>query len=202
MTLLTDSTTGLETLQRGILQILHDNLNTQLATVEADWIAKDAAFATSMNQVPVVINIEQIADANFYSGHKPSLITRGPDFFPSVTVMAFGSGTGGDIAIDQAYGVADRVAVETLVKAGYYPDDDITGIGESIVNARIQRTTDAVLSVLALNRTIGGLVAHITETPGVLVSEVFAVQDDRTGRWYWQGSRIDLTVTRVSQVYS
>lgn len=201
VTLLTDETTGLETLQRGVLQILHANLNTELAVQELAWMSKDAAFAASMNQVPIVISLEHIQDANFWSGHKPSLITRGPDYFPSLTVMAYGSAGGGDIGIDQAYGVADRVAVETLVKAGFYPDDDITGIGESIVNSRIQRTTDAVLSVLAHNRTIGGLVAHITETPQVLVSEVFAVTDDRSGRWYWQGSRIDLTLTRVSQVY-
>lgn len=201
MSILLDETTGLETLQRATLQILHDNLNVQLTSVESAWAAKDAAWAVSMNQVPVVVSLEQIADGNFWSGHKPSLITRGPDYFPSVTVMAYNSGAGGDTGIDQAYGVSDKIAIETLVKAGFYPDDDITGIGESIVNARIQRTTDAILSVLAHNRTLGGLVAHITETPSVMVSEVFAVTDDRSGRWYWQGSRIDLNVTRLSQVY-
>jgi len=202
MSILTDETTGLETLQRAIVGILHANLNAELVSSEAIWDAADVAYAAQMNQVPIVVTLEPVQDNNFWSGHKPSLITRGPDFFPSVTVMAFGSGPGGDTGIDQAYGVSDKVAIETLVKSGFYPDDDISGIGESIVNARIQRTTDAILKVMAHNRSINGLVAHITETPNVMVSEVFAVSDDRSGRWYWQGSRIDLTVTRVSQVYS
>lgn len=201
MSLLTDETTGLEQLQRAALTILHDNLNDQLVTTEGIWASRDADFFASMNQVPKVITLEPIQDKNFFSGLKPSLIERGPDFFPSVSVMAFGSGPGGDTGIDQAYGLADRIAIETLCKAGFYPDNDISGEGETIVNARIQRTTDAILSVMAHNRTFGGLVAHITDTPGVLISEVFAVTEERSGKWYWQGSRIDLTVTRASQVY-
>lgn len=201
MTLLTDETTGLETLQRATLQILHDNLNDQLITTEAIWDSKDQSFAISMNQEYIPITLEPIQDSNFWSGHKPSLIERGPDYFPSVTVMAYGSGRGGDTGIDQAWGLVDRIAIETLVKAGFYPDDDITGIGETIVNSRIQRTTDSIMAVIAHNRTLGGIVAHITDTPNVLVSEVFAVTEERTGRWYWQGSRIELEVTRSSQVY-
>lgn len=201
MSLLTDETTGLETLQRAIIQILHDNLNSQLITTESVWDAKDTAFATSMNQVYKKITLEPIQDANFISGHKPSLIERGPDFFPAVTAMAYASGPGGDTGIDQAYGLSDKISIETLVKAGFYPDDDISGVGEDIVNARIQRTTDAIISVMAFNRTLGGLVMSITDTPQVQISEVFAVTDDRTGRWYWQASKIDLNVTRLSVAY-
>lgn len=202
MTLLTDETTGLEQLQRAALEILHTELNTQLATVQGIWDSRDQAFFAAMGQIPRIISLEPIQDNNFYSGLKPSLIERGPDFFPSVAVMAYAAGSGGDTGIDQAYGVADKMAIETLVKAGYWRDDDITGEGETIVQGRIQRTTDAILSVIAQNRTLGGLVAHITDTPSVLISEPFAVTEPRTGKWYWQGSRIDLTITRVSQVYS
>lgn len=202
MSLLLDETTGLEQLQRACLEILHDNLNTTLATTEATWAPRDVAYFASMNQIPRVITLEPIQDANFFSGLKPSLIERGPDFFPSVSVMAFGSGSGGDTALDEGYGVADRLAIETLCKAGFYPDNDLTGEGETIVNARIQRTTDSILSVLAHNRTFNGLVAHMTDTPSVLISEVFAVYEERSGRWYWQGSRIDLIITRISQVFS
>lgn len=201
MSLLTDETTGLEQLQRAALQILHDNLNSQLITTEAVWSSRDLAFATSMNQVYKQITLEPIPDANFYSGHKPSLIEKGPDYFPSVTVLAYASGIGGDTDIDQAYGLRNSIAIETLVKTGFYPDDDITGVGEDIVNARIQRTTDSILAVMAHNRTLGGLVNSISDTPGVQISEVFALSDDRTGRWYWQASRIDLTVNRLSAIY-
>lgn len=201
MTLLVDETTGLETLQRATLKILHDNLNTQLSATQSTWAPLDISFATSMNQPLIPITLEPIPDSNYWSGHKPSLIERGPDYFPSVTVMAYSSGIGGDTLIDQAWGLTDRVAIETLVKAGFYEDDDISGVGETIVNSRIQRTTDSIIAVLARNRTLGGIVAHITDTPDVLVSEVFAVIEEKSGRWYWMGSRIDLTVTRSSQVY-
>lgn len=201
MSLLTDETTGLEQLQRAALQILHTNLNSQLITTEAIWDPRDVAYAVSMNQVYKQITLEPIPDANFYSGHKPSLIERGPDFFPSVTVLAYATNPGGDTQIDQAYGLSNRLAIETLVKAGYYPDDDISGVGEDIVNARIQRTTDSIIAVMSHNRTLGGLVNSISDTPGVQISEVFAVSDDRTGRWYWQASRIDLTITRLSAAY-
>lgn len=201
MSLLTDETTGLETLQRATLQILHDDLNDQLITTEAIWDPKDVAFAASMNQVYKQITLEPIHDENFFSGHKPSLIQRGPDYFPAVTVMAYTSRAGGDTNIDQAWGLSDQISIETLVKAGFYPDDDITGVGEDIVNARVQRTTDAIIAVLAHNRTLGGLVNSIGDTPTVQVSEVFAVTDDRTGRWYWQASKIDVTATRLSAIY-
>jgi hypothetical protein len=201
MSLLTDETTGLETLQRAILKVLHDNLNSELITTEAIWAPKDVAWATQMNQVYKEISLEPIADANFFSGHKPSLINRGPEYFPSVTALAHNSRQGGDTQIDQAYGLADIVAVETLVKAGFYPDEDISGVGEDIVNARIQRTTDAIISVMAHNRTLGGIINNISDTPTVQISEVFAVSDERTGRWYWQASRIDFTIYRISAVY-
>lgn len=199
--ILVDETTGLEILQRTALEILHNELNDQLASVETTSQVEDAAFFASMNQVTRIITLEPIADANFFSGHKPSLIERGPDFFPSVSVMAYGSAAGGDTGIDQTYGVANKIAVETLVKAGFWPDGDISGEGETLVNARIQRTTDAVLYVLAHNRTLNGLIAPITDTPQVLISEVFAVVEERSGKWYWQGSRIDLVVTRQSQIF-
>lgn len=201
MTLLVDETTGLETLQRAVLQILHDNLNSELITTEAVWAPKDIAWAASMNQIYKEVELEPIQDRNFFSGHQPSLIKRGPDSFPAVTVLAYNSAQGGDTAYDQAWGLQERVAVETLVKAGFYPEDDISGIGEDIVNGRIQRTTDAIIAVLAHNRTLGGLVAAIGDTPTVQISEVFAVSDDQTGRWYWQASRIDLIITRLSAVY-
>lgn len=201
MSILTDETTGLETLQRATVQILHDNLNGQLITTEAMWQQKDIDFAASMNQVYKEVTLEPIADANFFSGHKPSLIERGPDYFPSVTVLAYSSGTGPDAGTDQAWGLSERISIETLVKAGFYPDDDISGIGEDIVNGRIQRTTDAIISVMAHNRTLGGLVSNIGDTPDVQISEVFAVTHERSGRWYWQASRIDLIVVRLSAVY-
>lgn len=201
MPLLTDATTGLETIQRATLQILHDNLNSELITTEAIWEPKDIAWAVSMNQIYKEVTLEPIADENFYSGHKPSLINRGPDAFPAVTVLAYNAQAGGDTGIDQAWGLQDRVSIETLVKAGFYPNEDISGVGEDIVNGRIQRTTDAVISVIAHNRSLGGIVHSIGDTPTVQISEVFAVTDRNKGRWYWQASKIDLTIYRLSQIY-
>lgn len=201
MSLLLDETTGLETLQRAVLKVLHDNLNSELITTEALWQSRDIQWATDMNQVYKEVTLEPIEDANFYSGHKPSLISKGPDYFPAVTVLAYNSAQGGDTGFDQAWGLRELVAVETLVKAGFYPDDDISGVGEDIVNGRIQRTTDAIIAVVAHNRTLGGLVQSIGDTPTVQISEVFAVTDDRKGRWYWQASKIDLVITRLSAVY-
>lgn len=201
MTLLTDETTGLETLQRATLQILYNNLNSELITTEALWAPKDIAWAASMNQIYKEVTLEPIQNENFYSGHKPSLINKGPDYFPAVTVLAYNSAQGGDTAYDQAWGLQDRIAIETLVKAGFYPDDDISGVGEDIVNGRIQRTTDAIIAVMAHNRTLGGLVQSISDTPTVQISEVFALSDERKGRWYWTASRIDLVITRLSSIY-
>lgn len=201
MSILTDETTGLETLQRAALQILHDNLNSELITTEAVWQQKDIDWAVSMNQIYKEVTLEPIADANFFSGHKPSLIGRGPDYFPSLTVLAYSSTTGPDAGMDQAWGLSERISIETLVKAGFYPNEDISGVGEDIVNGRIQRTTDAIIAVLAHNRTLNGLVQSIGDTPDVQISEVFAVTDERSGRWYWQASKIDLVITRISAVY-
>lgn len=199
MAILTDGKTGLETLQRELLKILHTNLNTELVATAAYWAPLDITFATSMGQAPLVIDLEVIPDSNFISGHKPSLIERGPDAFPTVTVMAYQVQAGGDTRIDTAWGLQDRIAVESLVKAGTYSENDVTGIGEQIVNSRIQRQTDAIISVIGKNRTLNGLVSEIVDTPGVSISEVFAVTE-RDGKWFWQGSRIDLTIYRHSQL--
>jgi hypothetical protein len=103
--------------------------------------------------------------------------------------------------------ITNRLFVEVMVKSPHYElsttettEGEIEA--ERVVNARIQRMTDAVNNVFQSNRTLNSTVAEISQTPSVLISDVFTRREHTSyGQpWLWQGSRLEYEVSRLSHL--
>lgn len=109
--------------------------------------------------------------------------------------------------IDQMHNLSNRLFVECMVKSPKYETttaEATTGQieAERIVNARIQRVTDAVNNILQSHRTFNGTTFEMGQVPDVLISDVF-VRAEHTSMgqpWLWQGSRLEYQVSRLSHL--
>ena len=201
MSILTDSSTGLERLGREVVMILHSDLNDELDATEAEWGPYDEEYAATVHKLYNPTTLERIQDGRFYLGHVPSLIDAPMDAFPNVSVMGYQAQNSSTDSIDLYYGVAVSIFIEIMCKSGPYPDINvaISDAGEETVNRRTTRTTDAVVSVISRHPTLNGLVQPIQTTPSVTIFDVFKRHQnrDRGPLFYWQGSRIEYRVTRL-----
>jgi hypothetical protein len=201
-TLITTPVVGLEDIQRAAFYAFFENFNTVLAEVEASWIDKDQIFNQRTGRNIAPITLEQIPSDNFHEGHKPSLIQNGPDGYPNLAVFAMRADPSAETdSFDQIDSWSDSLLVEIMVKAE--ADEENPGLGEEIVNRRIQRTTEAAMICLRHNPTLGGAVTGLENTPTVIVSDVFAMKATPSEggygkRYIWQGSAIQARIRKDS----
>lgn len=200
--LLLDPSPSLERCARAAYLILVDELNDELALVEAEWATLDAAEATARGVAYQAVAVERIAAENFYRGHKPSLLMApSTSRFPSICVYAYSATPDARWDNDQAKAYRNTITVEVLVKSGPYGEDAYAGWGEELADRRLQRTMEAVLRVLVRNRGLGGIVPRGgADIPTLSTSEVFEVELDDTveGRWYWQGCRLEWPIRKLA----
>ncbi len=184
---------GLERLQREVLICLHAGINDEIQVQEDYWDPLDEEYANIFQTRYDPVAIERIDSQNFYDGHRPSLIDAPITLFPNVSAMAFQADPGGvGSGTDQAEEFLRRLYIEIMCKSSPAPAD-LPGY-EQQVNRRIQRTTDAALTVLMKNRRLNQTVFPLGITPSVRITEVFAGRIDKGSgdRFLWQGSRIEL----------
>lgn len=205
MTAISLTGTGQEEIQRAATLLMAANLSAAIVAEAASWTVLDQQMETIMGQgVPLPIVVEDVPTTRIYPGHRPSLIEASVDLYPNVSVMCAGSGSDADRGLDQVWSRICNLVVETMVKAGPYDEEDRSGIGEDICNRRAQRLTNAVISVVTNNNTLGGLVEPITDTPArVLISDVFVRREEkgRGPRWLWQVSRIEWAVSKIELAF-
>jgi hypothetical protein len=202
---ITATGTGMEQIARAMLLQLVANLPTAITTEANDWTQRDVDLEAVLQQgITLPITVEQIATNRMYLGHRPSLIEAPVDFYPNLAVMVDGSAAGPDLGLDQVFSMRDTAFIEVMVKAGPYDQDDHSGVGEDLVNRRIQRTVNAVVNVFDTGpRTLGGLVQEIPDPASVRISDVFVRRDEKSRgpRWFWQGARIDYAVSKIMRGY-
>lgn len=201
MSILTDSTTGIERLGREIVMILHANLNDELDVMEADWGPYDEEYSSVVHKMYNPTTLEKIEDGRFYLGHVPSLIDAPIDAFPNIAVMGYQSQNSATDTMDLYYGISVGIFIEIMCKSGPYPDINvaISDAGEETVNRRTSRTTEAVVSVINKNPTLNGLVQPIQAPPNVTIFDVFKRHQnrDRGPLFFWQGARLEYRVNRA-----
>ena len=204
--MITDKGTGLERIQREAFLVLFNNLNAEIDLLESAWATLDEELATATGFDNPVISLESVENINFHLGHRPSLIEAPITRYPNVSVMAYQATPAAPDNLDHYNLYTDRLFVEVMVKSERYQvtadnlDDQIAA--ERIVNARIQRTTDAVNNVITSNGTLNGTVTDIGKTPSVVISDVF-VRSEKTSYgnpWLWQGSRLEYDVSKVARL--
>lgn len=204
--MITDKGVGLERIQREAFLVLFNSLNDELQILESAWATLDEQLATATGKTNIPITLERIEDINFYLGHRPSLIEAPISRYPNVSVMAYHGAPEPPNQNDHFSIYRARLFVEIMVKSERYEvnenDTEPLFEAERIVNARIQRTTDAVNNVLQSNKTLNGITTDTTLTRDVFISDVF-VRDEHTSYgnpWLWQGSRLEYEVSKVARL--
>lgn len=207
MSVLIDKGLGLERIQREAFLALFKKLNEEIAILESAWTTLDNELAVETGRDFDPITLERVEDFNFHMGHRPSLIEAPIQRYPNVSVMAYQVRPEGVIQIDQMSQSLDRLFIELMVKSPHYTtttDEASDGQieAERVVNARIQRMTDAVNNVIQSNRTLNGTVQDINGIPSVIISDVFprAEKTSYGQPWLWQGSRLEYEVSKLSHL--
>jgi hypothetical protein len=177
--------TGMEHIGRAVLMHLQPSLNTEIHAQSSIWAPLDQAFATQFGVIYTPVVLEDVESHNMHMGHIPSLIEAPLDQYPNLCAMSAEMAS-----VEESYDQGDEfsygVYIEIMVKSLVSQED---------VNKRIQRTTDAVHSLLLGERTIGGNFTEFELRSGD-VSDVFVRREEksREARWFWQGSRLDYSV--------
>lgn len=204
---LIDKGLGLERIQRESFLVLFKKLNEEIGILESAWTTLDNQLAVETGRDFDPISLERVEDFNFHMGHRPSLIEAPIQRYPNVSVMAYQVRPEGVNQIDQMAQSLDRLFIEIMVKSPQYETSTTEATAgqveaERIVNARIQRMTDAVNNVIQSNRTLNGMVQEIIGIPSVIISDVFPRATNTTyGQpWLWQGSRLEYEVSKLSHL--
>lgn len=207
MALIADKGLGLERIQREAFLVLFNKLNDEISILDSAWATLDQELSTATGRDFVAITLEQVEEFNFHLGHRPSLIEAPIQRYPNVSLMAYQSRPEGINQIDQMDNITDRLFIECMVKStGYESSTEEVTDGqieaERVVNARIQRMTDAVNNVIQSNRTLNGTVIEISASPSVLISDVFVRRENTSygQRWLWQGSRLEYDISKLSHL--
>lgn len=202
-----DKGLGLERLQREAFLVLFKNLNQELGLLDSAWATLDQQLSVATGRDFDPITLEPVEEINFHMGHRPSLIEAPIQRYPNVSVMAYQVRPDNQGVIDQIAQIRDRLFIEVMVKSPQYETSTEEATAgqieaERIVNARIQRTTDAVNNVLQAHRTLNGTTQEIIDVPAVIISDVFprAEKTSYGQPWLWQGSRLEYEVSRLSQL--
>lgn len=192
MTQVNNPTTGMERIGREALIILIETLNDELPAQDAYWADLDAELAELRELTDFEpITLELIDPQDFHLGHRPSLIKAPVERIPNVSVYADTSAEADINDMDQVAQTEVSLVVEIMVKSQ---------TSEEEVNARAQRTTDAVNICLMSNRTLRGAVTDISDSPDVALSDVM-VRSERTAYgddWFWQMSRMEYVVQKAA----
>lgn len=190
---------GLERIQRAALLLMVQNLSTAIAAQNTVWSARDATFYSAMGRANPGITVENIAPDNMYPGTIPSLIDAPIENYPNLCSLAYiGTPQPSNDDWGEMYSVS--LIIEVMVKSIK---------SEEEVNARIQRTLEAVNSVLKSNdnrRLPEGndgenLVTQISRVPLKTIGEVFVKHQgtDPNARWYHQGGSLTYQVDKFSR---
>jgi hypothetical protein len=188
-------------IQKAAVTILYGNLNAAIDAINATNAVLDAAWYTGLSRTDPMFAAEHIPGDNFYAGHVPGLINAPVAKYPNVACIA-NSGTPQESTDDWGEMYTLTLAVEIMCKSHSIGDADDETQAQLEVNARVQRTMEAVHAVLSTetNRTLGGLVPKIAATPAVIVSDVFTRREEKSRgpKWFWQGARLEYAVDKYS----
>lgn len=189
MTSVALSTIGLEEVQRAAYFQLFENLNEAVTEIETTWAVSDEDFATRTGTDYVPTTLEPIDPANFYEGHRPSLIRAPIENYPNVSVSATRATPGINTDMfDHQDLYRNVIWVEIMVKAS----------NEEEVNRRIMRTADAANSVMLSDPTLGGTIHGFDASPSLIISDVFTRKERSAygAEWLWQGARLEYAVRK------
>lgn len=201
MTVLLGHEIGMERIAREVIVLLSDNLSAALDAEDAKWATLDQQLAAKLQVEYSSCVSNKVKASNFYPGHRPSLIEASIDKYPNVSAMAYQSVSSTDVG-DQYEGSKITLFIESMVIDGPY-ESQTTGFspkGEDLINRKVQRMSEAIHNVMISNRTLGGIIFEISDTPLVMVTECMRRREGLgTGAdYYWQMVRFEYKINKIS----
>lgn len=180
---------GIEPIQRAAFKQLYDGLNGAISQMALFMDQSDAEIATLRGAVYEPTVLEPVDPANFYEGHRPSLINAAIDKYPNCSVMANQATPATLDLIDQADAYRCNLFVEVMAK---------TTDSEEVVNRRAQRMAEAVNITMMADQSLGGVVTAFDGPPVVVVGDVFTRKEKTSygAEWLWQGARLEYAVRK------
>jgi hypothetical protein len=190
---------GLERVGRATILLLHDRINDAIVQQKERWDAPDLELQQLLGISVGQVDLEAVLPVNLYEGGHRSLIDAPPEAFPNICVTAYQ--TNAEAAqFDQFDTSTLRLMIEVMVKAGPVPDGTVDEHA-TILERRIQRTTEAVHTVIKSDPTLVGTVRPIQVPPRGGLGEEKWVKRQANGsgpRYLWQGSRLEYQLQHQS----
>lgn len=169
---LMEDLTGFQTVGRATRLVLIDGLNAEIDRQQERWRSADAAFELAGNDVGVrQAGIEHVPATNIFQGPHKSLAASPLTRFPNVSLTAYAIRPApGNAEADRFDVVEVGLLVEIMVKAGPLPSGADDLLWESIAHQRIERTAEAVLTVIRNSVNLMGSTTFITVPRGGLMN--------------------------------
>jgi hypothetical protein len=183
-------TIGLELIQRAALVHIFSNLNAAIRERAEYAHESDEALAEFLGQPYEKTEVEEIANENFYEGHRPSLIKAPIENYPNVSVWCVRATPHPESVLSDHTNIWNVLLfVEIMCKS----ERD-----EGEVNRRIIRTTEALNAVMQNDPSLGGTVTGFETDVTPSLSDVFVRKRDTSygDPWFWQGARLEYVVRK------
>jgi hypothetical protein len=200
---LIEDLTGFEIVGRAARIVLIDGINSEISRQQERWKQADLEFEAAGYDVGIrAKGLENISSNNIFQGPHKSLSQSTLDRFPNISVIAYASRPGtGNTQFDQMDLVEISVIVEMIVKAGPVVEGQEL-FYESVAHRRIERTTEAVLTVIRRSRNLLGTVNTVTQPRGGIVNSTWIrdTQDGQGDLYVLHASRFQYALNRQSSI--
>lgn len=195
----------MERVAREVALVLINELNDELAVVDASWQTLDQELAAAQGITYYECISDEVNPAFIHVGHRPSFIENSAEEYPNVCVMSYNAAGNEYSNYDQGEDMGITFYIEFMVKDGpYEPQQDFVEQGEILVNKKVQRMGEAIHRVVSKNNTLNGLISGYDGAPSVRYSDCMRRMDLTSSgdqEYYWAMGRIEYVVNREIVTY-
>lgn len=176
----------------GIYSALYSNLNSEISSINDAMASSDMALAALRGTTYASVVIESVASDCFHLGHKPSLLAASKAKLPNVSVMVYQSSPDGNDG--DTYDTFDVQGYVELFVKGELNE-------EELINNRCQRTTDAVINIIARYSDCDGQFFSVQQPPLAVIGNVMkkSASSSSSTDYLVQPSRIEFNITGYNE---
>lgn len=199
---------GFEVIGRAARLVMADGINDEIDRLQQRWFVADMEFEDlGFDSGVREAGIEHIDVGNVFQGPHKSLAASPITRFPNVSLTCYATRPSGQNALNDHMDVPElNLLVEVMVKAGPVTTGDEL-LYDQILHRRVERTSEAVIAVLARSRDLFATVDSISQPRGGIVNASWtrseSTEGEMGGTYVMQGTRFTYTlIRRVSRNYS
>jgi hypothetical protein len=198
---------GFEAVGRAARLVISNSINNEIDRLQQVWSTADQEFEAAGFDVGVSAEgVEHISVENIFQGPHKSLAASPITRFPNVSVTAYATRPSAQDAQSDRIDVPElSLLVEVMVKAGPIVNGNDLLV-DQILHRRVERTSEAVIAVIARSKNLYATVDSISLPRGGIVNASWTrneASEGETGKTYvLQGTRFTYAlIRRVSRNY-